>query len=178
MALYGGRRDISLFRRLNRELYQRIITQLCDIFKASLYSSDENLYGEILNKKYFPGVRVAGIIGTEDQTAEYEDNNVDVEQTATFTFLRDDIKKIDTVLEIGDIVHWDNKFWEIDKVVTNKYYMGRNPDTNKSITDKFGWNISIICSAHVTKRSTVKLEEVRAGKSSQNKSKKKTDNFY
>ena len=176
--LFGGRRDISLFRHINRELYNRIIDQICDIFKADVYASEENLYGEVLNKVFFPGVRVAGLIGSEDQTAEYEDQSVDFDQTATFYFLRDDLKKKEILIETGDIIHWDNKYWEIDRTTENKYYMGRNPDTNKGIGDKWGWNINIVCYAHQTKRSTVKLEEVRSGISTQNKNKNKKDKFY
>ena len=75
-------------------------------------------------------------------------------------------------------LHWDNKYWEIDRTTENKYFMGRNQETNKGIGDKWGWNVNIVCYAHQTKRSTVKLEEVRSGISSQNKSTTKKDKFY
>jgi len=35
MALFGGQRDISLFRTLNRELINEIIDTEVDIFKAA-----------------------------------------------------------------------------------------------------------------------------------------------
>lgn len=178
MPLFGGRRDISLFRHINRELYDKIITQVVDIFKASLYNSQENLYGEVLNKQYFPGVRLCGLVGPEDQTSEYEDQNVDVDQLSTYYFLRDDLIKKNIVLEIGDVIHWNNIYWEVDKAVENKFFMGRNPAANKIIGPNWGWNLAVVCNTHQTKRSTVKLEKIRTANSKQNKSTSKKDKFY
>ncbi len=39
MALFGGARDISLFRHLNRELLGDIITQQCVYYKLNLEES-------------------------------------------------------------------------------------------------------------------------------------------
>ena len=74
MALFGGHRDISLFRTLSRELINEIIDIEVDIFKSAVYDSDANLYGEAINKVYKPGVRVACLIETEDQ--EWGNNSV------------------------------------------------------------------------------------------------------
>ena len=36
MALFGGKRDISLFRHLNRELMGNVISQECAYYKLKL----------------------------------------------------------------------------------------------------------------------------------------------
>ena len=42
MALFGGQRDISLFRTLNRELINELVDTEVDIFKTSIYDVDDN----------------------------------------------------------------------------------------------------------------------------------------
>ena len=172
------KKDVAFFRSVNRELFNKLIQTEIDIIKKSLYDTNVNLYGEALNKVYYPGVRLACKITVEDQTANYEEQNVDVMQNATFKMLRDDLKKKDIVLEMGDIIHWNNKYWEVDTVVENKYFMGRNPDTNKTIGSYWGWNVAVNVITHQTKRSLQKLEEVRAGMNTQNTSTDKKDTFY
>ena len=48
MALFGGERDISLFRRINRELINEFIDTQVDIVKHAIKDIKENLYGEAL----------------------------------------------------------------------------------------------------------------------------------
>ena len=62
MALFGGARDISLFRHINRELINELIDTRCDVYKHSIFDTKENLYGEALRKVFLPGVRIAGLI--------------------------------------------------------------------------------------------------------------------
>ena len=178
MALYGGKRDIVFFRSINRELFNKNIQVEIDIIKKSLYDTDVNLYGEALNKVYYPGVRIACKINVEDQSANYEEQNIDILQNATYRFLRDDLIKKDIVIETGDIIHWNDKYWEVNNVIENKYYLGRNPDTNKTIGPDWGWNITIMVTTHQTKKSLQKLDEIRAGNNTQNLSINKKDTFY
>ena len=77
MALFGSARDISFFRKVNRELLNEIIDTRCDIFKHSIFDSKENLYGEALNKVYKPGVRVAGLIEKEGKEYTSEEIGTD-----------------------------------------------------------------------------------------------------
>ena len=57
MSIFGGDRDISLFRHINRELINNIIDTKVDIVKAAIKDIKENLYGEALGKQYFPSAR-------------------------------------------------------------------------------------------------------------------------
>ena len=164
MALFGGQRDISLFRSINRELINDIIDTKIDIVKAAIKDIKENLYGEALGKQYFQNVRVGCLIdqgGTEIEDTEF---GPDINKTATFKMLRDDIKDIANLkLEIGDLIHWDNAYWEVDKVSSGEQYnMGRNPSTNFS-GDTHGWNLAIICETHMTRRSRLSIEQTNTG---------------
>ena len=72
MSIFGGDRDISLFRHINRELINNIIDTKVDIVKAAIKDIKENLYGEALGKQYFQNVRVGCLI--EQGSTEIEDS--------------------------------------------------------------------------------------------------------
>lgn len=44
MALYGAKRDISLFRHINRELIGNVISQECVYYKFKTDETKVNLY--------------------------------------------------------------------------------------------------------------------------------------
>ena len=47
MALYTGQRDIDLFRKLNKELINRIIDTTVDIFKIVIAEHSAQLFQEV-----------------------------------------------------------------------------------------------------------------------------------
>ena len=93
----------------------------------------------------------------------------------------------DVVLEVGDVIAWDEKYWEIDGVTENQYFMGKNDSTTTAKEDKtigdmvvgdpeygtpmqiggyqevFGSSLSIIVNAHQSRRSKLKIEQIRNG---------------
>ena len=164
MSIFGGDRDISLFRHINRELINNIIDTKVDIVKAAIKDIKENLYGEALGKQYFQNVRVGCLIEQGSTEIEDTDFGPDINKSVTFRFLRDDIKDIANLkLEIGDLLFWDNTYWEIDKVSSgNQYFMGRNPSTNFA-SDEHGYNLAVICEAHMTRRSKLSIEQTNNG---------------
>ena len=163
MALFGGRRDISLFRRLNKELINEFVDTTVDILKSSLLDANDNLYGEALGKTYFPAVRVGALITHDDQEWGDSEFGVDVNQSSQFAFLRDELKDVaNLVLEVGDIIDWNNAYWEIDSIIENQYTMGKNPDTSNAGCN-FGWNQSIVCNTHMTRRSRISIERTNTG---------------
>ncbi len=42
MALFGGSRDISLFRKINREFMRNIVSQQCVLYKYKLEQNEKN----------------------------------------------------------------------------------------------------------------------------------------
>ena len=78
MALYGGQRDVSLFRHLNREVMGNIISQECVYYKYKLEETKVNLYGESAGAKYYyPGVILSTLVKRSDQS--YPDNEFGVQ---------------------------------------------------------------------------------------------------
>ena len=175
MALFGGQRDISLFRTLNRELINEIIDTEVDIFKAAIHDTIGNLYGEALNKVYKPGVRISCLIEHEEPEWSSDEFGSDVNQNAIFSFLRDDLLPSGSIgtpaanilLEVGDIIYWDNTYWESTSIIEDQYLFGKNPDTDKGYIDggreSFGSSFSTIVKAHETRKSKLRLEQIRTG---------------
>jgi hypothetical protein len=175
MALFGGQRDISLFRTLNRELINDLVDTEVDIFKTSVYDVNDNLYGEAINKIYKKGVRVNCLITHDDQTWDSSEFGPDINQSSTFAFLRDDLlpsgaigtPAANVILEVGDVIWWNNIYWEIDATNENQLIVGKTPDTDLGFTsgqrDDFGNSFSIICQTHQTRKSKVQFENIREG---------------
>ena len=165
MALYGGQRDISLFRGLNKELLHRLIDTEVLVYKLNLNATTTNLYEESDNKIYNEAKLVHCLVTVDDQGWSSEDYGSDVTQTSTFAFLRDDLVDKDLPVEIGDVIEYRSRFFEIDGIVENQNVVGKNPD-NWFGGDSHGYNVSIICQAHMTRQSKVNIVKTRFGNSS------------
>lgn len=165
MALYGSQRDVSLFRSLNKELLHRLIDTEVLVYKLNLNATTTNLYEESDNKIYNEAKLVHCLVTVDDQAWSTEDYGSDVTQTSTFAFLRDDLVDKDLPVEIGDVIEYRSRFFEIDGIVENQNVVGKNPD-NWFGGDSHGYNVSIICQAHMTRQSKVNIVKTRFGNSS------------
>ena len=164
MALFGSARDSSLFRSLNKELLHRVIDTEVLVYKLDLISTTTNIYDETDTKVYSQAVLIHSLVTLDDQAWASEDYGSDVTQTATFAFLRDDLVDFNTPLQIGDIVEYKSRFFEIDSIIENQTVMGKNPD-NWFGGDTHGYNVSVICQAHMTRQSKVNVVQTRFGNS-------------
>lgn len=154
MPLFGSARDASLLRSVSRELIGKIISTEVEVYQLSLENTTINIYNEARQKTYFSPIRVGCIIRKEDKITSGDDYGLDYTRNVSFAFLRDDLKDINLVLSEGDIIQWDNKFFEIDNVKDSAYWMTRNPDTytpwNLSEVPEHGYSVSIIAETHET----------------------------
>ena len=164
MALFWGKRDINgLIRNINNEIVKKIIDTEVEVFKAALYDTKTNVYGEAKNKFYHPHVRVAGLIDQGPQEANHTTMGIqNVKQACSFAFYKDMLVDISLILEIGDIIRWNEKYWEINNLVENQLVVGKDPATS-FLRNDFGESVSLICYTHLTERSTSRLENVRNG---------------
>jgi hypothetical protein len=180
-ALFGGSRDISLFRHINRELMGNVITQQCAFYKYKLEETKVNIYGEATEEKYYMGpVLLNCLIERTNQEFPETDLGVDFTWGITFKFLRDDLLdknkdfNIDTDLygadlvpEIGDIILYQEGYYEIDSTNANQYFFGKNPDYPNEVNplnpglENFGSSISIICETHAIPSDKVGISRER-----------------
>jgi hypothetical protein len=172
MALFGSARDISLFRHVNRELLADIITQQCSFYKYKLEETKVNIYGEAAEEKFYMGpVLLNCLVERTDQDYPETDLGTDFTWGATFKFLRDDLLNkmedfnadfsptnyqygANLVPQVGDIIMYNDGYYEIDVTNANQYFMGKNPDYPNDVNpinpglEDFGSSISIICETH------------------------------
>lgn len=181
MALYGSARDISLFRHISRELMGNVITQQCSFYKFKIEETKVNLYGESAEEKYYMGpVLLNCLVERRDQEYPETDLGTDFNWGATFKFLRDDlldknkefnvdtnIYGADLVPEVGDIILYQEGYYEVDSISSNQYFLGKNPDypnntnpLNPGLED-FGSSISIICETHYVPADKVGITQER-----------------
>ncbi len=162
MALYGGARDISLFRHINKELINNIIEQQIGYYILNLTNTPSNIYGESLNKIYNDPVLVNCLIERTPQTWRETEFGIDVTQDITVRFLRDILVDIQLVPKIGDIVLWQESYYEISNLIENQLFVGKDPSYSYSnSTDDFGSSISIIVTAQYIRPEKVGITRER-----------------
>jgi hypothetical protein len=150
MALYGGARDISMFRRVNRELMGNIISQEVIFYKYNVTTTKTNMYGESVEGRNFADpVILFALVTLGDPESPTSDLGVDYTWPITFRFLKDDlISKFNSANQgqgfgpfqaqpiqygasiqpaVGDVINYQNGYWEIDNTYDSQYFVGKDP---------------------------------------------------
>jgi len=168
MALFGSSRDISLFRHINRELLWDIVTQQCAVYKLKIKETIINIYGEASRERYYnEPVLLNSLIERGDKLNPTSDMGVDYSREMTFKFFRDDLVEANMVPEVGDIILYEESYFEIDSVNDNQLFVGKDPQypyENNPLNPglgEFGTNLSIICKAHYTPSDRVQISKER-----------------
>lgn len=160
--IFGGKRDISTLRGIARELIQDVIEQTVGYYKISLEGSKTNIYGESLSKIFLPPVKLYCLLTRGDQVVNTDDFGPDLSRTASFAFLRKDLEDANTVPEVGDVILWNEDYYEVDTVRENQLFVGK--DNNYALSEygkNFGTSISIITDCHLTRGEKVGILPVR-----------------
>ena len=151
MALFGGPRARSFFRHHNRQLLNRTIAQEVLYYKLSLKETEVNIYGESKNKMYYQPILITCLIEAQEQTSEDADYGKGRTQLNNFRFLRDDLIDLNLYPEAGDIIVWQESYYEVDLIVENQRVMGKNPEYSlQSDLEKYGESWSMVCRTHLT----------------------------
>jgi len=189
MALYGTSRDVSLFRHINRELLHDIITQQCVYYQFKTAETKVNIYGEAAGARYYEEpVLLNVLIERGDNLSPTDDFGVNYDRPMTFKFLRDDLRGKNPISSgggpnignypgtpygasinpnVGDIIMWENSYWEINNTNDNQLFVGKDPaypyDTNplNPGLDNFGLDLSIICTTHYVPADKVQITRER-----------------
>lgn len=166
MALFGSKRDAKFLAAINSELINSIIDTEILFYKLIVEQSNSNLYGESEQKTYYDSILIPCIITKETKTANMDDYGHTYTRTAQFGLSRDLLEKAEIYPEVGDIVFWDNEYYEIDNVDANQYFVGKNPDTWPN-GDNYGYSVSVLCDAHATKQTPQNITNIRRGGNNQ-----------
>lgn len=161
MALFGGSRDISLFRHINKELINNIIQQSVGYYKINLDKTSSNLYGESLTKSYNNPVLVNCLIERNAQSWTETEFGADVTREINVRFLRDILVDIQLVPEVGDVMLWQENYYELSGIVENQFVVGKDPSYSYDDTNDFGSSISIIVTAQYIRPEKLGLKQER-----------------
>lgn len=162
MPLFTQQRDISFFRHVSRELLNRIISQQVLYYKFSLKETSTNSYGESKGKFYYNPILLTCLIERPDQTTSDAEYGATTDKSRNFNFLRDDLIDLNLFPERGDIICYDESYYEVDHTLENQLVGGKNPEYSlKSDIDKFGSSWSIQCQTHLTGLSKLNITKNR-----------------
>jgi len=151
MALFGRNRDIQVFNTVNRELLEDIISQQVGYYKVKLNDTSTNVYGEAINKYYIGPVLLNCLIERGDFGVNRIEYNIDVTRESTFRFFKNHLIDANVVPEIGDVVFWNEHFFEVDNVNENQFIVGKDSDYAYSEgLENYGNSLSIILNTHYT----------------------------
>ena len=165
MALFGGARDVSMFRGISRELMWDVIVQECALYKFRLEETNVNIYGEAAEEKYYEAPMLLNtLIDRQDQSTPNSDLGIDFAGGRTFKFLRDDLAGVEAngsgkigvvVPEVGDIIWYENGYYEVGDIIINQQFVGKDPQypnkDDRGINplgnydlQNFGYEVSIV----------------------------------
>ena len=165
MALFGNNRDINLFHTINSELLRDIIQTEVAYYKFVLEQTVTNVYGEAPSKNYYEPMKISCLIDKEDYSWSSDNFGSDVNQTIKFSFLKYELKTLNLIPEIGDILLFRNNFYEVDSKVENQLILGKDPDYAISTgTVDFGNSHSIIVNTALSRVEKLNLVPLRGGK--------------
>tara|TARA_R110002051_G_scaffold92665_1_gene162351 strand:- start:2120 stop:2665 length:546 start_codon:yes stop_codon:yes gene_type:complete len=165
MALFGGSRDINLFHTINSELINDIIQTEVAYYKFALEQTVANVYGEAMGKNYYEPMKIACLIDRQDQAWSSDNFGSDVNQTVGFSFLKNELKTLNLLPEVGDLLLFRNNFYEVDSRTENQLILGRDPDYSLSTeSNNFGDSFSILINTHISRVEKLNLIPLREGK--------------
>jgi hypothetical protein len=151
MALFGTVRDALMQIGVAHEFVNNVATQQIGYYKVVLPDTQPNVYGEALVKSYIGPVLLNCLIVRGDFSTEIDSFGPDSRREVGFRFLKVDLEGANVVPETGDIVMYNELYYEVDNTNENQLFLGKDPDYSYSEgLNMFGQSFSIICFTHLT----------------------------
>jgi len=162
MALFGSTRDITTFKFITKELVENIVSQMVGYYKVVLDSTRINTYGEALNKTYIGPVLINCLIQRGDFEFTNSELGPDNTRQVEFRFFKDHLKDANVFPEVGDVILYNELFFQIDNVNENQLILGKDNDyAYQAGLDGFGSSYSIILKAHYTSPDALGIKQNR-----------------
>ena len=148
---YFSELDISFINGINDELLGDVIQTEVTLFKMCADSTKTNMYGESdpkTGKQYYPGIEIVCLVDRADIATDADDFGPDRKQNVAFKFMEADLQTLNFYPQTGDLVHFNDRYHEIDEVVQEQF-LGGQPIKS----------LSIIVNTHYTSLSKIDLVE-------------------
>lgn len=162
MALFGTIRDAGMQIGVASEFVNNVVTQQIGYYKIILPATPTNVYGEALVKDYIGPVLLNCLIVRGDFTTVSDSLGPDSRREVDFRFLKVDLIAANVVPETGDIVMYNELYYEVDNTNENQLFLGKDPQYVYSTgLGEFGASISIILNTHLTTPERLNIKQQR-----------------
>ena len=143
-------KEINVINSMNEELIDEIVGQSVDIYKVGVDETEDNIYGESTTKYFESGFRVNCLLLFQEPEVVDDGMGVSVEGTIEMYFQRANLSSgsLNFYPEIGDIVDWNDSYWEIDGTTEPQLVAGHP-----------AYKHQIRATANYSKLSSLQIEE-------------------
>ena len=118
-------KEINLIDALNEELIDEVVGQYVDIYKVEVDDTEINMYGESATKYFSKGFRVNCLILYNEPETLLEDGiGPDLNTSIEMYFHRTTLSEANFYPEIGDIVDWNDIYFEINSITEPQLVAG------------------------------------------------------
>ena len=181
MPKFFNARDLNFLKTIAEEVVDYVVEQAVVLFKVSVGETKTNLYGESLGKVWHAPATLMCIVDREPNNVVYEGFGADKSQAVEFRFNRQrlrtetipKLRDINGTLipagaiqneqfgypEIGDVILFDNAYYEIDNVRQSQL-IGGSPEIYDKESGEFeDARMNLIATAFMVRRSQVQIED-------------------
>jgi hypothetical protein len=126
-----------------------IVENLIQVFKISPNETKTNIYGETsqeTGKWFLPAIQISALIERSDMATDYDDFGPNRNQTHVFKMREKVLKELNFYPEVGDMIAWNDRYYEVDNVVQEQLLGGQAEKSH-----------SIICNGHYTKITSLNI---------------------
>jgi hypothetical protein len=149
MPRFVSTRDFDFFQHINRELIVDIVDIEIILYKLINDIIKMNIYGESTEKTRYRGISLNALIKYPKISPSSEGFGTDaVQDNVEFRFVRKLLQDVNVYPEVGDIIKYNENYYEIHNINETQLIAGR-PEYNQTIS----------CESHLTRRSSLNIEE-------------------
>ena len=160
--MYGSARDVAFKKIIAKSFMKRTVSEEVLYYKLSLKDLVINVYGDAKDKIYLQPALVTCSITRNPQTSNDESYGTDTNRLIDFAFLKDDLVDVGVVPEKGDVIVWNESYYEVDLPVEDQYLVGKDPNYSlESGLERFGASLSIVCQSHLTHVNRLNITKSR-----------------
>tara|TARA_Y100000593_G_scaffold92398_1_gene183910 strand:+ start:3046 stop:3516 length:471 start_codon:yes stop_codon:yes gene_type:complete len=143
-------KEVSFIDSVNEELIDAVVGQSVDIYKVSLDETNSNIYGEAADgiKTFEKGFRVNCLIQFNAPETLQDEFGPDTNSSIELFFHRNSLSGSNFYPEIGDIVDWNDFYWEMNSVTEPQLISGH-----------YDYKHQVVATAHRTRLSNVNFEQ-------------------